>query len=95
MVQRRLIRELWNSCFDQYLTRTFFNFWTKHYETVHELTQTEMKQLFHNQFKWKALRKSFYSWNGLVTQKCQRNHTLYVYKDMSKLRLVDKMFSMW
>ena len=92
IVKRRFISKLWKSFIDQYLIRTFFNFWTKHYETVHGLTQTEMKQQFYNQFKWKAIRKSFFSWNVLVTQKCQRNHTLFVYKDMNKLRLVDKSF---
>ncbi len=60
IIQKQVIRTLWNSFIDQYLVKTYFNFWTKSYEMTHGLNRIEMHKLFKNQFKWKAYRKVFY-----------------------------------
>ena len=54
-----------------------------------------MHKLFQNQFKWKAYRKVFYNWKHLAIRKSQLKNLLHVYRDMTKNRLLNQMFSTW
>jgi hypothetical protein len=39
LLQKRYIRQLWNSYFGQYLRKRYFTFWNNYFEEIHGITR--------------------------------------------------------
>ena len=92
LIQKRQLRRIWNSYFDQYLIKRYLNFWTSYYEAIHGITRTEMHMLFQKHIKRRTNRKFFGSWKSFVKQKYDLIQTRQMCENEINLRLTVRVF---
>jgi hypothetical protein len=95
IVQKRNIRQLWDSYFNQYLIKRFFHFWTNYHETIYGLPRTVMNQLFQRYIKRRTYRMHFCFWHGFVSYKYHRHRVSQVCANQQRLKLLDHCFTAW